>query len=258
MRWPEPLGVLAAEQSYRAVGFGIGVHVARFGVIMLSLELAPLFGIAGWYAGLFTNAICVVFSAALVTYLGLWRRIGLTTLWRGRTAALLLLVPLVEALLWLFPDGLIEEPPGFGLWALTLLLVGVNEELISRGVVLERMRRTFGPYAAVAITAALFGVQHFSAFATTSRGAYDIATNVLVSACYGFALAAFQFRFAWIVPLMLIHGLADFTTILTSGGLGDLAVMGTLVLFLTYGILVIRGACLGVIPNQSVHPALLR
>jgi hypothetical protein len=34
---------------------------------------------------------------------------------------------------------------------------------------------------------------------------------------------------------MLIHGLADFTTILTSGGLGDLAVVGTLDLFVTYG-----------------------
>ncbi len=109
---PDPLRVPATEQSYRAVGFGIGVHVARFGVIMLGLELAPLLGITGWYAG----------------------------------------------------------------------------------------------------------------------------------------------RFAWIVPLMLIHGLADFTTILTSGGLGDLAVVGTLVLFVTYGILVIRGACLGVMPNQSVYP----
>jgi membrane protease YdiL (CAAX protease family) len=151
-------------------------------------------------------------------------------------------VPLGEALLWLLPDGLFEEPPGFGRWAFTLLLVGVNEEVISRGVVLDRMRRNFSPYSAVAITAALFGLQHLSAFATTGRGAYDIGANVLVSACYGFALAAFQFWFAWIVPLMLIHGLVDFTTILTSGGLGDVAVVGTLVLLVTYGILVIRGA----------------
>lgn len=254
MGWPSPLHVPVADHPHRAVGFGIAVHVARFGVIVLGLEIAPLLGITGWYSGLFTNALCVVFAAALVTYLGLWRRIGATTLWRGRKAGLLLLVPLGEALLWLLPDGLIEKPPGFGLWALTLLLVGVNEELISRGVVLERMRRAFNPYAAVAITAALFGLQHLSAFATTSRGAYDIVTNVLVSACYGFALAAFQFRFAWIVPLILIHGLADFTTILTSGGLGDLAVVGTLVLFVTYGILVIRGACRGVTLNPRVHP----
>lgn len=209
---------------------------------MLGLFLAPLLGISGWYAGIFVNVLCAVFAAGLVSYLGLWRRIGFTTWWRGRTAALLLIVPLGEALLWLFPAGLVEEPPGFGLWALTLLLVGFNEELISRGVVLERLRRGFGPYTAVGLTAALFGLQHLSAFATTSRGGYDIATNVLVSGCYGFALAAYQFRFAWIWPLILIHGLADFTTILTSGGLGDLLVGVTLVVFIAYGILVIRGA----------------
>lgn len=242
MGWSRLAHEPEAGRRQRAVGFGIAVHVARFGVIMLGLKLAPLLGITGWYSGLFTNALCVAFAAALVTHLGLWGQIGVTTVWRGRKAGLLLLIPLGEALLWLWPNGLVEQPPGFGLWALTLLLVGLNEELISRGVVLERMRGAFNPYAAVTITAALFGLQHLSAFATTSRGAYDIATNVLVSACYGFALAAFQFRFAWIVPLILIHSFADFTTILSSGGLSDLAVVGTLLLFLAYGVLVIRGA----------------
>jgi len=82
-----------------------------------------------------------VFAAALVTYFGLWRRIGATTLWRGRTAGLLLLVPLGEALLWLFPDGLIEEPPGFGLWALTLLLVSEPRPIASPSVGVRRRRR---------------------------------------------------------------------------------------------------------------------
>lgn len=89
------------------------------------------------------------------------------------------------------------QPIGF------MLLVGVNEELVSRGVVLERMRRSFGPYAAVGITAALFGLQHLSAFATTGRGGYDIA------------------------------------------------VVGTLVVFLAYGIIVIRGRT---VPSLSMSP----
>ncbi|MGI8644753.1 MAG: CPBP family intramembrane glutamic endopeptidase [Nocardioides sp.] len=225
----------------RGLAIAVGVHVARFAVIIGGLTLGPLLGITGWYTGLFVNVLCAAFAAALVTCCGLWRRIGFTTLWRGRTAALLLLVPLGEALVWLLPDGLVEQPPGFGLWALTLLLVGFNEELVSRGVVLERLRRGFGPTSAVVLTAALFGLQHLSAFATTSRGSYDILTNVLVSGCYGFALAAFQLRFAWIWPLILIHGLADFTTILTSGGLSDALVVVTLVVFIGYGVLLLRG-----------------
>lgn len=222
---------------------------------MLGLWLAPLLGITGWYTGLFVNVLCALFAAGLVTWFRLWKQIGFTTLWRGRTAALLLLVPLTEALLWMLPTGLVEQPPGFGLWAASLLLVGFNEELVSRGVVLERMRRSFPTYTAVAITAALFGLQHLSAFATTGRDAYDILTNVIVSACYGFALAAFQFRFAWIVPLIVIHGLSDFTTILTGGGLSDAMVVVTLVVFLAYGILVLRADPKAEPPPTPAPPA---
>jgi uncharacterized protein len=228
------------RRRWSDLGFAVGVHVARFGVIMLGLWIAPLLGISGWYMGLFVNVLCALFAAGLVTWLGLWKRIGFTALWRGRTAALLLLVLLAEALLWMLPDGLVEQPPGFGLWGLTLVLVGFNEELVSRGVVLERLRRSFGAYSAVSLTAALFGLQHLSAFATSSRDSYDILTNVLVSACYGFALAAFQFRFAWIWPLILIHALADFTTILTARPLPDAVVVVTVAVFLGYGILLLR------------------
>ena len=86
-------------QRWRDLAYGVGVHVARFGVIMLGLFVAPLLGITGWYAGLFVNVLCAVFAAALVTHLRLWKRIGFTTWWRGRRAALLLIVPLGEALL---------------------------------------------------------------------------------------------------------------------------------------------------------------
>lgn len=224
----------------RAIGFGATVHVARFGVILLALWLAPILGIDGWYQGLFANLLCVAFAVALITWRGLWPTIGITRLWAGRTAAIVLVVLLAEALLWMVPTGLVEQPPGFGLWALTLLLVGLNEELTSRGVVLERLRSSFTRFPAVAITAALFGLQHLSAFATTGRGAYDVLTNVLVSACYGFLLAAFQYRFRWILPLILLHGFADFTAILSAEGHTDLVVGATLIVFVGLGILLLR------------------
>ncbi len=224
----------------RAVAFGVGVHLARFGVILGGLALAPLCGVDGWYAGLFVNVLCAAFAVGLVTWRGLWGRIGWTVVRRGRSAALLLLVPLAEALWWLVPDGLVDRPPGIGLWAVSLLLVGLNEELVSRGVVLDRLQRSLPATGAVAVTAALFGLQHLSAFATSDRGAYDVLTNVLVSGCYGFALAAFQLRFAWIWPLVLLHGLADLTTILSAAGHGDPAVAVTLVVFLGFGGLLLR------------------
>lgn len=207
---------------------------------MGALALAPLLGISGWYLGLAANVACVIFAVVLVSVRGLWSRSGLFSLWRGRTAALLILPFVIEVLLWAVPGGLIERPPGFGLWALTLLMVGLNEELTSRVVVLERMRKSFGVATAVALTGVLFGLQHLSAFATSTRTVDDVLLNVLVSACYGIGLAAFQFRFRWVLPLVLVHGGADFTTILSANPLPDAVIVITCVVFLATAVLTLH------------------
>ncbi len=225
--------VLAAP--WRALGVAVAAQLGRFGVIVLGLALAPLVGIFGWFAGLFVNALCCLYAAALITGSRSWRSIGFLTPWRGWVAALLLLVPFAEALSWVVPDGPVDRPPGYALWALSLLMVGFNEELTSRGFVLGRLGRDFGAGAAVTITAALFGLQHLSLLLTTSRGTVDMLTNVLASACYGFGLAAFQYRFAWITPLILVHALSDFTTLLASNPFGDLVVTLISVIYLAYG-----------------------
>lgn len=93
---------------------------------------------------------------------------------------------------------------------------------------------------AVVWTAALFGLQHLSAFALTSRGAGDILGNVALSGVYGFALAAYQARFRWIWPLIGIHALADFTTILAVEPLPDLLIGVAHVLLLAFGVVLLR------------------
>lgn len=243
-----------AVDRWRALGFGAAVHVLRFGVIMGTLAFAPLVGISGWYLGLAANVGCVLLAVVLVTVRGQWRTSGLFSLWRGRTAALFLVPFVVEVLLWAVPSGLVERPPGFGLWALTLLLVGLNEELISRVVVLERMRRSFGPAGAVALTGTLFGMQHLSAFATTTRTVDDVLLNVLVSACYGIGLAAFQYRFRWVLPLVLVHAAADFTTILSANPLSDAVVAITCVAFLATAAAILRPLVTGRLPSAAAEP----
>ncbi|WP_445441875.1 CPBP family intramembrane glutamic endopeptidase [Clavibacter sp. km1a] len=240
---------------WRAVGFGASVHVLRFGVIMAALALAPRLGITGWYAGLAANVACVLFAVALVTVRGQWRASGLLRL-RASRSALLFLVPFaLEVLLWAVPAGLVERPPGFGLFALTLLLVGLNEELTSRVVVLERMRRSFGAAGAVVLTGALFGLQHLSAFATTSRTVDDVLLNILVSACFGVGLAAFQYRFRWVLPLVLLHGAADFTTIHSADPLPDAVVALTCVAFLATAALILRGRSARTVAAAAPLPA---
>ncbi|RYV49900.1 CPBP family intramembrane glutamic endopeptidase [Pengzhenrongella frigida] len=217
-----------------------GVHVLRFLTMLAVLAIAGAVGIDGWYLGLVANTAVSILAVVLMTRRRLWRSSGATVAWRS-WAALVVLIPLaVEAISWALPSGLTERAPGYPLWALTLVLVGFNEELISRGVVLSRLREAYRPAVAVTFTGALFGLQHLSAFALTSRAAGDILGNVALSAIFGFALAAFQWRFRWIWPLIVVHATADFTTLLATEPLPDVVVGAAHVMLLTLGVVVPR------------------
>ncbi|MDQ3554078.1 MAG: CPBP family intramembrane metalloprotease [Chloroflexota bacterium] len=218
-----------------------GITVIRFVLMVVTLQVAAAAGVGGWDLGLVVNVVVALFAAALMTRRRLWRSSGFTTAWRSRLAALALLPLLLEAVSWTLHGGMVEQAPGYIPWATTLLLVGVNEELISRGVILTRLREAYRPVWAVLLTAGLFGLQHLSAFALTSRAADDILLNVLLSGTYGFALAAFQLRFAWIWPLIFVHALADFSVILAGAQLPNLLIGISHLLLLAYGIFLLRG-----------------
>lgn len=218
----------------------IGITVLRFGVMVVTLQLAAAVGVGGWDLGLVTNVAVTAMAILLMTWRRLWHASGFTRAWRSRIAALALLPLGLESISWALPGGLVPEEPGYLAWGTTLLLVGVNEELISRGVILSRLREAYRPITAVTLTAVLFGLQHLSAFALTSRAADDVLMNVFLSGVYGFALAAFQVRFRWIWPLILVHALADFTTVLAAEPLPDLVVAASHVLLLAYGVVLLR------------------
>lgn len=216
------------------------IHVLRFAVLAITLEVASLAGVTGWTLGLVANLAVTGLAVILMTKRRLWRSSGMTTAWRSWAAGLAVLPLAFEAITWALPAGITAKAPGFALWALTLLLVGANEELISRGVVLGRLRLAYRPIVAVGATAALFGLQHLSALALTSRETGDVLGNVALSAISGFALAAFQMRFRWLWPLIIVHALADWVTILASAALPDLAIAGAHLGLLAFGLLLLR------------------
>lgn len=216
-----PRGTSAPVRRLPPLVDAAGLHVLRFAVIAITLQLAALAGLSGWSLGLVANVVVSILAITLMTRRRLWRTSGMTTVWRSRVAAVALVPLVLEAVSWALPAGVTARAPGFGLWALTLLLVGVNEELFSRGLVLDRLRTAYRPWVAAACTGALFGLQHLSALALTSRGTADVLGNVLLSGVYGFALAAFQLRFRWLWPLILVHATADWVTILARESLPD-------------------------------------
>lgn len=226
-----------------ALALAVAILLARLLVILAAIEIAPLLGIHGWYIGLFANALCVVFAAAVLTWLRLWRGNGLGVLWRG-WPALLFVIPLlvIEPLVWpLALGGLENLPPGYGLWGLTLLLVGINEELIDRVAVLRTLAGAYRRTWAVVLSAALFGLSHLSGLVLSSRAVEDVMWNVLLTGVYGFALAAYQIRFAWLWPLILAHAAADFTIILIDRAPPDLLVATVHIGLLVLGIALLRG-----------------
>ena len=206
------------------------------------LEVAPLVGITGWYAGLAVNVAITLLAAAIMTRRGLWVSTGMVVPWRSGLA--------------LAAPGAVRHRgsrlgPARGRGGRRARPCSVaahtdvgraNEEMFSRGIVLTSLRRAYQPLPAVAITGALFGLQHFSALVLTSRGFEDVMTNVLLSATFGFALAAYQFRFAWLWTLALIHGLADWTTVLTANPLPDWAIGVVHTFYLGFGLWLVRAA----------------
>lgn len=223
-----------------AVKFGVLVHAVRFLIILATTSIVPMFGITGFWQGLAANVACSIFAAALVTHQGLWGSSGFFTVIRSPLAVLALLPFVIEAVLWTVPGGLRFLEPGLAPWLLTLLLVGFNEEAISRVVVLDRARRSFRPLGATALTGALFGLQHLSALAISDRDVLDISQNVVLSGTYGFALAAYQLRFAWVWPLMLAHAASDFTVIHAGIAAPDPWYVAVHVLFILYGVCLLR------------------
>lgn len=226
---------LHPSSPLRAVTLAVAVHLARTAVILGGVAVLPLLGLSGWWVGLGVNVLCVAYALAVGAAFGVLGRSGIGRWWGGRAAALVVMLPVLEALAWIIPGGPIDRAPGLGWWAVTMLLVGINEEVVNRGVVLDLLTAAFPARSAVALTAALFGMQHLSLLVTTSRSITDVLTNVLASACYGVFLGAFQYRYAWLLPLVLVHAFDDWATVLSPHPFPDAVIAASCVIYVAAG-----------------------
>ncbi|WP_157975820.1 CPBP family intramembrane glutamic endopeptidase [Brachybacterium sp. YJGR34] len=152
------------------------------------------------------------------------------------------------------PGGIEIPPLGTALWTCTLLLAALNEELVNRVAVLGVFRRRMGPTWSAVVSGARFGLAHLSLLVTTpTRTADDTLLNVLASAPFGFALAAFQIRFRWAFSLVLVHAFANASVIFVEVDMpfvGDLAVHAAFVLV---GALLLRTDHQGIAARRGDH-----
>ena len=123
------------------------------------------------------------------------------------------------------------------------LIVGVSEELMMRGVLFHGFSFKRSAVATVIITALLFGAMHgLNGFLTGEFGA--AAGQAVLAVGMGFWAGALRVRLNSIIPLMILHGLWDFS--LFAMGQGEVKITQFLpmvfaVILFIYGLWLLRG-----------------
>ena len=210
------------------------------GFIVLIVRL-PVLGLVG-----FSEAVLGIAGIGLLSMFGWWRRAGYLSI-GGRRDLVLYLLPFAIALL-LLTGGIPATPAVMVIeFAAVSAVVGFAEETFFRGLILQSLIPA-GALRAVLVSAALFALPHL---ANAIGGLWDpIFTIADTIAAFGIGVtfAALLIRTGTIWPLIGLHALIDFTSLLATGTLVvpaqssvDIAITaGTGVLLTAYGLVLLR------------------
>lgn len=155
--------------------------------------------------------LAALFLLALVIWQQ-WRDVGLNQLPSGRSL-LLTWLPMLYIVVGLGLGVVFGLPPaGVLLWILfNTFLVGLSEELMFRGVLLQAFRRTVSIWPAVALTTLAFGAIHIlNVFMTGDLSRASI--QAAAAALSGLLFIALRLRTGSLWPCIIVHGLWDFAT----------------------------------------------
>jgi membrane protease YdiL (CAAX protease family) len=184
--------------------------------------------------------IAPIFLLIVVAYFKWWKETGLK--WVDNNRSLLLLWLPALGIVFLLAVGLPTFSKGGQVLLFVLvntLLVGISEELMFRGILLHSARTRYSLWAAIWIVSILFGLIHsLNGFLT---GEFGPALIQAVMAFFsGVMFMGLRLRQGSILPVMVVHGLWDFSVFTAAGT--TLALVGTIfpVLFLIYGLWLLR------------------
>ena len=189
-----------------------------------------------WFPALGASVVNLVCAAVVLFLLYAWRMQGDVT---GRGTRWYLALPLLAIALSYGLAGIAGPAAALVGSAVSLALVGINEELYSRGLSLE-IARPLGPRKAAALVALTFGLGHIQNFLLFGRPLDDTLFQVLSSGLYGFCLAGVRRRVNTVWPLAFVHGLDDWTQINSPGKAPDWWQVAVMVFLAVYGFLLTR------------------
>ena len=153
------------------------------------------------------NLGALLVPLAVVAAFGWWRQPGLA-LYRPDRSWLTLL-PLLAFALSFAAGGLSGSSAQFLSSAILFLALGLNEELLYRGVI-QHTTNTLGAVRSVVWVALLFGLQHVGIGIFFGHSLYDTGSTVISATSFGAAYAAVRLRIDTIWTLAFLHGLGNF------------------------------------------------
>ncbi len=193
----------------RPVAFGIVLTVIWWAILLLFASGLPQFS-PSWFPDLrstLVNLAALLLPLAVVAAFGWWRQAGLA-LPRPEQSWWTLL-PLLTVALSFAAGGLSGSAAQFFSSAILFLALGLNEELLYRGVI-QHATNTLGAVRSVVWVALLFGFQHAGTGIFFGHSLYDTGTTMFSSSASGAAYAAVRLRIGTIWPLAFLHGLENF------------------------------------------------
>ncbi|MEV4005322.1 CPBP family intramembrane glutamic endopeptidase [Actinomadura sp. NPDC049753] len=98
----------------------------------------------------------------------------------------------------------------------SLMWVGINEEVYSRGLV-QRVLGPLGPVSAAVWVGVLFGAGHIQNYLFFGRSLEDTLWQILSAGLFGFCCAGLRFAIGSVWPMVFVHGLDDFMQIRSPG-----------------------------------------
>jgi membrane protease YdiL (CAAX protease family) len=161
--------------------------------------------------------VAPIFLFIIVAFTKTWRVVGLKGLVSAHSLWLIWVPALIIIILLVF--GLPNNTLGSKVIITMLinsLLVGISEELMFRGILLEGTKNRYSLWASIWIVSLLFGAIHsLNGFLTGNFGAAIIqAVNAIA---LGLMFVGLRLRQDSLFPAMLIHGLWDFSLFVVSG-----------------------------------------
>ncbi|MER5521610.1 CPBP family intramembrane glutamic endopeptidase [Streptomyces sp. NPDC002763] len=219
-----------------AVELTLAWHVVL--VLFAKVILPPL--APSWFPGLGATVVNAVCSAGAWLVLWRWgwlRTSGVATL--GRVRRWWLAVPMLLVACSYALAGLDGSTTVLVSSLVSLLWVGINEEVSSRGLV-QQVLAPLGAMRAAIGVGVLFGVGHVQNYLFFDAPLDDTLWQMLSAGLFGFACAGLRFAIGSVWPMVVVHGLDDFFQIHSPGAAPDWWQVCVYVFHAAFGVWLLR------------------